>query len=101
MNRTHVSRLLSALALCALGTPAVADIYMHKDERGVVHFTNIPNGDKRFKLVRKEDNTSDYTRAAGMPQYVMPTAELMKRYSPIIATASKSHGEDVALVHAG
>jgi len=100
MIRTHVSRLIYALALCGLGTPAVADIYMHKDERGVVHFTNIPNGDKRFKLVRKEESTSDYTRAAGMPQYVLPTAELMKRYSPIIATASKSHGVDIALVHA-
>jgi len=78
----------------------MADIYMFKDERGVVHFTNIPSGDKRFKMVRKEETTSDYTRAAGLPQYVMPTAELMRRYSPIIATASKHHGVDVALVHA-
>ena len=78
----------------------MADIYMFKDERGVVHFTNIPSGDKRFKMVRKEETTSDYTRAAGLPQYVMPTAELMRRYSPIIATASTSHGVDVALVHA-
>lgn len=100
MNRTHMSRLLSALALCVLGTPAVADIYMYKDERGVVHFTNIPNGDKRFKMVRKEESTSDYARAAGMPQYVLPTAELIKRYSPIIATASKTHNVDIALVHA-
>lgn len=100
MIRTQMSRLLPALVLCALGTPAVADIYMYKDERGVVHFTNIPNGDKRFKMVRKEDNTSDYTRAAGMPQYVLPTAELIKRYSPMIATASKTHDVDVALVHA-
>lgn len=100
MNRTHMSRLLAALALGALGTPAVADIYMFKDERGVVHFTNIPNGDKRFKLVRKEDSTSDYSRAAGMPQYVLPPAELMRRYSPLIATASKTHNVDVALVHA-
>ena len=100
MIRTQMSRLLSALALCAVGLPALADIYMFKDERGVVHFTNIPNGDKRFKMVRKEDTTSDYTRAAGMPQYVLPTAELIKRYSPLIETASKTHNVDIALVHA-
>ena len=44
--RLKMSLLLAALALCA-GRPAMADIYMFKDERGVVHFTNIPNGDKR------------------------------------------------------
>jgi soluble lytic murein transglycosylase-like protein len=93
-------RFLVALALCAVGTPALADIYMFKDERGVVHFTNIPNGDKRYRMVRKEETTSDYTRSAGMPQYVLPTAELIRRYSPIIDSASKAHGVDVALVHA-
>ena len=100
MARSTVSRFLTALALCAVASPALADIYMHKDERVVVHFTNIPNGDKRFKMVRKEESTSDYTRAAGMPQYVLPTAELIRRFSPIIATASKTHNVDVALVHA-
>jgi soluble lytic murein transglycosylase-like protein len=95
-----MSRLLAGLALCALGAPAFADIYMFKDEKGVVHFTNIPNGDKRFRMVRKEENTSDYARAAGMPQYVMPTAELIRRYSPLIDAASRNHGVEVALVHA-
>jgi soluble lytic murein transglycosylase-like protein len=95
-----MSRLLAGLVLCTLGAPAFADIYMFKDEKGVVHFTNIPNGDKRFRMVRKEDNTSDYARAAGMPQYVMPTAELIRRYSPLIDAASKNHGVEVALVHA-
>ena len=95
-----MSRLLAALALVAVGTPAMADIYMFKDEKGVVHFTNIPNGDKRFRMVRKEESTSDYTRAAGMPQVVPAAAELIRRFSPIIETASKSHNVDVALVHA-
>ncbi len=94
-----MSLLLGALALCA-GGPALADIYMFKDEKGVVHFTNIPNGDKRFRMVRKEESTSDYARAAGMPQYVMPTAELIRIYRPIIETAAKTHGVETALVHA-
>jgi soluble lytic murein transglycosylase-like protein len=99
MIRSKVSILLGALAFCA-GGPALADIYMFKDARGVVHFTNIPNGDKRYKMVRKEESTSEYTRAAGMPQYQLPTRELILRYTPIIETAAKSHGVETALVHA-
>jgi hypothetical protein len=100
MIRSKVSLFLGALTLCAVSMPALADIYMFKDEKGVVHFTNIPNGDKRFRMVRKEESTSDYTRAAGMPQYVMPTADLIRLYRPIIETAAKTHGIDSALVHA-
>jgi soluble lytic murein transglycosylase-like protein len=100
MNRTKVSFFLGALALCALSGPASADIYMFKDANGVVHFTNIPNGDKRYRMVRKEESTSEYTRAAGMPQYVLPTAALIRQYSPLIETAARNHGVDVALVHA-
>jgi len=35
-----------------------------------------------------------------MAQYVMPTAELIRRYSPLIDAASRNHGVEVALVHA-
>jgi soluble lytic murein transglycosylase-like protein len=99
MARSRMSLLIGALALCA-GGPATADIFMFKDEKGVVHFTNIPNNDTRYKLVRKEEGTSDYARAAGLPQYVMPTAALIRQYTPIIETAAKSHGVETALVHA-
>jgi soluble lytic murein transglycosylase-like protein len=95
-----MSLLLAALAVTAVAQPALADIYMFKDEKGVVHFTNIPANDKRYRLVRKEETTSAYTRAAGMPQYVMPTAELIRRYTPLIETASRNHGVETALVHA-
>lgn len=100
MARSRLSLLLASVALCAVASPAMADIYMFKDEKGVVHFTNIPANDKRYRLVRKEETTSAYTRAAGMPQFVLPTAELIRRYSPIIETVSKSHGVETALVHA-
>ena len=100
MIRTKVSLFLGALAVCAVSSPALADIYMFKDANGVVHFTNIPNGDKRYRMVRKEESTSDYARAAGMPQYVLPTAALIRQYTPLIETAAKHHGVDVALVHA-
>lgn len=99
-SKMSLSLLLAASALLAMARPALADIYSFKDANGVMHFTNIPNGDKRFRLVRKEENTSDYARAAGTPQYSLPTADLIKRYSPIIEAASKSHGVELALVHA-
>ena len=103
MTRSKMSLplLLASLSLLGVARPAIADIYSFKDASGVVHFTNIPANDKRYRLVRKEETTTEYTRAAaGMPQYTMPTAELVRRYSPLIETASKSHNVEVALVHA-
>ena len=101
MARSKLSLSLAVLALAAMAQPAVADIYMFKDEKGVVHFTNIPANDKRYRLVRKEESTSDYARAAGgMPRFVLPTAELIRRYTPLIETAAKHHGVETALVHA-
>src|SRR5687767_13778936 len=97
MARSRMSLLLASVALCAVASPALADIYMFKDEKGVVHFTNIPANDKRYRLVRKEATTSDYSRAARMPQFVLPTAVLIRRYSPIIETFARNHGVQTAL----
>ncbi len=91
---------IAVMAVGAVAQPAFADIYMHKDERGVVHFTNIPQGDKRFKLVRKEAGTSAYTAAAGQPQYSLPREEMIRRFSSIIETASRTHNVEASLVHA-
>jgi soluble lytic murein transglycosylase-like protein len=100
MRLVPMSVFVTAVVLAALARPALADIYMFKDERGVVHFTNIPSGDKRFRLLRKEEGTSPAARAAGMPQVLMPTEENIRRFAPMIETASRVHGVDVALVHA-
>ena len=100
MVRRVLSHLVAALALGAVAQPAIADIFMFKDEKGVVHFTNIPSNDKRFKLVRKEAGTPPLTAAAGMPQILMPREESIRRYTPLIERASRTHNVDVALVHA-
>ena len=101
MARKNLSLVLGALVLVAgVAQPAVADIYMFKDEKGVVHFTNIPQGDKRYRLVRKEEGTSPATRAAGMPQVLLPREEVIRRFAPLIQSASRTHGVDAALVHA-
>lgn len=97
MTRFALSISVVAVALLGMARPAVADIFSFKDERGVVHFTNIPSADKRFKLLRKETET---TRAAGTPRIFMPREEVIRRFAPLIETASRTHGVDVALVHA-
>jgi len=87
----------AALAAC-LAAPAFADIYSFRDERGVVHFTNIKGLDPRYKLVRKEGaiNPVSYTPTAPYT----PTREELERYTAIIKTASQSYGVDARLVHA-
>jgi soluble lytic murein transglycosylase-like protein len=92
-----------ATAVCAMGLagPAAADIYSFKDEKGVVHFTNMPD-DKRYRLVRREaGNPSPATQVGfGLPVVYMPSAADMQRYSAIIESAARAQGVDSALVHA-
>lgn len=107
MSRLALSLSLAALALCA-AAPAMADIYSFTDERGVVHFTNMPSGDKRFRLVRKEESSRpNGTTYAGTPvpgarigHMFMPAKADILRYSTIIESASRDHGVDANLVHA-
>jgi len=103
MTRFKLSAVLSLLALVASAGPAMADIFSFKDERGVVHFTNMPNGDKRFKLIRKEEPASNGAASVGaarVAQLFMPAQADILRFSKMIDSASKTHGVDSALVHA-
>ena len=100
MVRRAMWSLGAALVFAAVAQPVMADIFMFKDDKGVVHFTNIPTGDKRFRMVRKEAGTSPLTAAAGLPQVSMPREETIRMFAPIIENASRTHGVDAALVHA-
>jgi hypothetical protein len=103
MTRFKMSAFAGVVVAALAAGPAVADIYSFKDERGVVHFTNMPNGDKRYKLVRKEERPSDGRASVGaarVAQLFMPAQADILRYSSIIDAASKTHGVDGALVHA-
>ncbi|MBK6980957.1 MAG: lytic transglycosylase domain-containing protein [Betaproteobacteria bacterium] len=86
---------LSLLAASGAALPARADIFSFKDERGVVHFTNIPSLDRRYKLVRREAGS-----APGPSRSYMPTEADIRRYQAIVESASRHHGVDTALVHA-
>jgi soluble lytic murein transglycosylase-like protein len=103
MTRFSLSVFASLLALVVGAGPAMADIYSFRDARGVVHFTNMPNGDKRYKLIRKEERPSDGRASVGaarVARLFMPAQADILRYSRIIDAASKTHGVDGALVHA-
>jgi soluble lytic murein transglycosylase-like protein len=97
MRRSLACSLAAAFAAFPLASfEARADIYKFIDERGVVHFTNIPNGDRRFKLAYRE------ATSASRPSQTtwMPTEADIRRYQGIVEAASKNHGVDTALVHA-
>lgn len=105
MNRIALSAVITLVAALAGTPPAMADIYSYKDERGVVHFTNINPNDKRWKMIRKEEGP----RSNGAPivggnrgvgGLFMPAQADILKYSTLIETASRTHGVDANLVHA-
>ena len=99
MPRFGLSMLLALAALAFGVRPAFADIYTFKDERGVVHFTNIKGLDPRYKLLRREG--SGPVPGSGNPaRTYMPSEAEIRRYSSIVETAARQYGVDKALVHA-
>jgi soluble lytic murein transglycosylase-like protein len=87
-----------ALGMSVAGS-AMADIYSFKDEKGVMHFTNIKGLDTRYRLVRREDG-SPIAPNYGPTRVFMPTQADIDRYSHIITAASKAYGVEASLVHA-
>ena len=103
MNRRKLWVGMVAMALGALAQPALADIFTFKDDNGVIHFTNLPSNDKRYKLLYKEPTNPVPTALAvprgGVSKW-LPSDALIQRYSPIVDVASRTYGVDKALVHA-
>jgi soluble lytic murein transglycosylase-like protein len=97
--RTIFSSRLLALALV---TPLVggvcANIYSFTDERGVVHFSNLPHLDNRYKLVYRIPTSADLRPNAWSP--TGPRTVDIGKYVPMIAQAAKTHGMDPKLIHA-
>ena len=78
--------------------PASANIYSFKDESGVVHFSNLPHLDKRYKLVYRIPVSMQSRPNAWSPNG--PKAIDISRLVPIIENAAKIHGLDPRLIHA-
>ncbi|HEX3097405.1 MAG TPA: transglycosylase SLT domain-containing protein [Usitatibacter sp.] len=99
MPRSTLSLVLAVVALAFGIRAAHADIFTFKDERGVVHFTNIKGLDPRYKLLRREG--SGPVPGSGNPAHVyMPSQAEIARFSAIVETAARTYGVDKALVHA-
>jgi hypothetical protein len=93
--------LMAATAVSvSVAAPAFADIYSFKDEKGVVHFTNIAGLDNRYKLVRKENGSPINGGSSYSAKVFMPSQQDIQKYANIIQTASKAYGVEPSLVHA-
>lgn len=97
VNRTLARSLaVFSAAFLLASLEARADIFSFTDERGVVHFTNIPGLDKRYKLIYRE--VRNVTPRSG--QVWMPSEADIQRFGGIVQSAASSNGVDSALVHA-
>jgi soluble lytic murein transglycosylase-like protein len=76
-----VLALSGALALSALPTDARADIYKFTDKDGIVHFTNTPNGDKRFRVYIHGNGDAPRAGAAPGVVPVPPSDHDVARYT--------------------
>jgi soluble lytic murein transglycosylase-like protein len=94
--------LLMALACAFLATAfssaATANIYSFTDEKGVVHFSNLPHMDKRFRMVYRIPTTGNMRPNAWSASG--PVNIDIGKYVPIIANAAKINGLDPKLIHA-
>lgn len=99
MRRFALSLCFALVALVYGVRPALADIYTFRDERGVVHFTNIKGLDPRYRLLRKE-GTSAVPGSGNAARAYMPSTAEIARYAGIVETAARTYGVDKALVHA-
>ncbi len=98
MDRRKITLICATLAFAATTWPAFADIYSFRDERGVVHFTNIKGLDPRYRLLRKEGGP--VSGSGNVARTTMPSQADIQRYAPIIETAARTYGVETALVHA-
>lgn len=89
MSRNKLAGVISLFSLIFLaGFQARADIYVHKDAQGVLHFTNVPNHSGYRTVIREWGNGSRFsTPAPG-------------RIEGLIRTASDRYGVDANLVRA-
>jgi soluble lytic murein transglycosylase-like protein len=96
--RRQSVRVMMALAIVTAAIPAAANIYAFTDEKGVVHFTNLPQLDSRYKLVYRIPTSPELRPNAWSPN--APRNIDIGKYVPIIADAARAHGLDPKLIHA-
>ena len=98
LSRTAICSYLLATLCLLWGGSAVANIYSFKDENGVVHFSNLPHLDTRYKLVYRIPTSAAMRPNVWSPNG--PSSVDIARYVPIIDSAARTHGMDPKLIHA-
>jgi soluble lytic murein transglycosylase-like protein len=91
--------LLGALVL---SSPAAADIYKFTDADGVVHFTNTPGGDKRYRVYIHGNGASGSRTASGVIPVPPSDHDIARytRYSELIRAAATLYQIPEQLVRA-
>ena len=98
-HRTLGTKLALLLVPCVVFSANVtANIYSFKDDGGVVHFSNLPHLDKRYKLVYRIPTAFQMRPNAWSPNG--PKLVDISKLVPIIDSAAKMHGLDPKLIHA-
>jgi soluble lytic murein transglycosylase-like protein len=93
MRRQHPWLIASAFVLALIGAPAYGDIYMYKDARGVLNFTNAPSSP--LYQYYMPDFTNWRPRRSGRIDGARRRA-----FDKIIHETARRHGVDTALVKA-
>lgn len=98
-----ISFLLVALVIPGIPAPLQADIFRFQDEKGVVHFTNVP-GNSNFQLFYKEyekgrptSPSKGYPKAFSSKNSNLNNLPLL---TPHIDEASQQYGIDPVLIQA-
>jgi soluble lytic murein transglycosylase-like protein len=95
--------LLPVLALLGAPLPAAADIFRHQDEKGVVHFTNVP-GNSNFQLYIKEYTKPQTPKAGKGHSKPLSSSHYDLNYLPHLTShideASQQYGLDPKLIQA-
>jgi soluble lytic murein transglycosylase-like protein len=87
-RRRIILKVVILSALLAFSSPVFADVYVYKDQNGVLTFTNTPNHTGYRRILRD----------AGKP---VPTSQALNAsYDSLIQTASGRHSVDAALIRA-
>jgi soluble lytic murein transglycosylase-like protein len=92
----QIACMMGIAAAMALSGHACADIYSFTDETGVTHFSNLPDLDRRYRLVERDIGGG----AAATAVHRNPSAADIAKYSPIIDKAARDHELDPRLLHA-
>jgi len=89
--------LLSLVIVCG-PVPALADMYMFRDQGGGVYFTNVP-GEGRFKVRLPLKKEKARTKKGQNPAHTASDPQKLT-YEPVIATAGEYFAVDPDLIRA-